>query len=176
MLLPRIGCGAALPSFLSVWISSRSLLVPLLSPDPISLPPSFLAPSASTRLGSPCNRQEVCICFGGRLLRGNRSQKVNSSAYQAFDSPDYPHLATLGVDVEWKEQYLLRDRRDPRPSMATGSSRATAHQNVLVFRRVRLPNVCLSGFPPSLLQGGLPATFQAKPQRDPGADCTRLRP
>lgn len=26
--------------------------------------------------------QEVAICFGGRLMRGNRAQKVNSSAYQ----------------------------------------------------------------------------------------------
>ena len=29
--------------------------------------------------------QEVCVCFGGRLLRGNRAQKVNSSAYQVLN-------------------------------------------------------------------------------------------
>lgn len=28
------------------------------------------------------NLQEVAICFGGNLLRGNRSQKINSSAYR----------------------------------------------------------------------------------------------
>ena len=48
------------------------------------------------------------MCFGGKLMRGNRSQKVNSSAYTAFDSPSYPHLAALGVDVEWATNYLLR--------------------------------------------------------------------
>jgi L-asparaginase/Glu-tRNA(Gln) amidotransferase subunit D len=25
---------------------------------------------------------EVAVCFGGRLMRGNRAQKVNSSSYQ----------------------------------------------------------------------------------------------
>lgn len=77
------------------------------------------------------NLQEVAVCFGGYLLRGNRAQKINSSSYrvrhchlisafvawdlrntvlfgmQAFASPSYSHLATLGVDVEWKERYLL---------------------------------------------------------------------
>eukprot|EP00879_Flechtneria_rotunda_P027314 GHRR01029258.1.p1 GENE.GHRR01029258.1~~GHRR01029258.1.p1 ORF type:complete len:383 (+),score=131.02 GHRR01029258.1:795-1943(+) len=52
--------------------------------------------------------QEVAVCFGGKLMRGNRTRKVNSSNYQAFDSPGYPHLAALGVDVDWNERYLLR--------------------------------------------------------------------
>eukprot|EP01025_Chloroclados_australasicus_P069856 TRINITY_DN992_c0_g3_i1.p1 TRINITY_DN992_c0_g3~~TRINITY_DN992_c0_g3_i1.p1 ORF type:complete len:439 (-),score=38.21 TRINITY_DN992_c0_g3_i1:995-2239(-) len=59
--------------------------------------------------------QEVAICFGGILLRGNRAKKVNSSYYQAFDSPSYPHLATLGVDVEWNKQFLLRPQGSYRP-------------------------------------------------------------
>ena len=41
-------------------------------------------------------------------MRGNRCRKVNSSSYQAFDSPAYPHLATLGVEIEWNERYLLQ--------------------------------------------------------------------
>ncbi len=51
--------------------------------------------------------QEVAICFGGKLLRGNRAQKVNSSAYQAFGSPTWPELAVLGVNVEWNRHALL---------------------------------------------------------------------
>eukprot|EP00775_Hariotina_reticulata_P006054 gene6054-6292_t len=58
---------------------------------------------------------EVALCFGGKLMRGNRSQKVNSSNYQAFDSPGYPHLATLGVEVEWNERYLLKVEGSYRP-------------------------------------------------------------
>jgi L-asparaginase/Glu-tRNA(Gln) amidotransferase subunit D len=52
--------------------------------------------------------REVAICFGGTLLRGNRAQKVHSTAYRAFDSPTYPPLARLGVDVDWNEGALLR--------------------------------------------------------------------
>ncbi|GIM03335.1 hypothetical protein Vretimale_8082 [Volvox reticuliferus] len=41
-------------------------------------------------------------------MRGNRTQKVNSAAYQAFDSLTYPYLATLGIDVDWNTRVLLR--------------------------------------------------------------------
>ena len=58
---------------------------------------------------------EVAVCFGGRLMRGNRCQKINSSSYQAFDSPGYPHLATLGIDVAWNERALLRGEGAYRP-------------------------------------------------------------
>eukprot|EP00803_Ostreobium_quekettii_P004904 evm.model.scf_108.12 EVM.evm.TU.scf_108.12 scf_108:83271-88125(-) len=61
------------------------------------------------------NLQEVAVCFGGRLMRGNRTQKVNSSAYQAFESPSYPVLATLGVDVDWDLRYLLKAEGVYRP-------------------------------------------------------------
>ncbi|GMH34131.1 hypothetical protein BSKO_01965 [Bryopsis sp. KO-2023] len=61
------------------------------------------------------NVQEVCVCFGGKLLRGNRAQKVNSNSYGAFESSSYPNLATLGVDVDWKSRYLLRVEGVYRP-------------------------------------------------------------
>ena len=35
---------------------------------------------------------EVCICFRGKLLRGNRSRKLSSSAYAGFESPNYSPL------------------------------------------------------------------------------------
>ncbi len=64
--------------------------------------------------------QEVAVCFGARLMRGNRVQKVHSSAYRAFDSLTYPPLATLGVDVEWAYRNLLqvnfRQRNKPSSS------------------------------------------------------------
>lgn len=50
---------------------------------------------------------EVAVCFGGRLMRGNRCQKTHSSFYQAFDTPTYPYLANLGVDIDWNESALL---------------------------------------------------------------------
>ncbi len=34
--------------------------------------------------------------------------QVHSSTYRAFDSINYPPLATLGVDVDWNMSYLLK--------------------------------------------------------------------
>jgi len=57
------------------------------------------------------------VCFGARLMRGNRVQKVHSSAYRAFDSLTYPPLATLGVDVEWAYRNLLQVMSRPQKQM-----------------------------------------------------------
>jgi len=51
---------------------------------------------------------EVCIYFNQRLLRGNRSQKINAQQFNAFDSPNYPHLASIGIDIELNSQLLLK--------------------------------------------------------------------
>ncbi len=42
---------------------------------------------------------EVCLYFGNRLLRGCRSVKVDADGLDAFDSPNYPPLGTVGVDI-----------------------------------------------------------------------------
>jgi L-asparaginase len=50
---------------------------------------------------------EVCIYFNQHLLRGNRSQKVSAQQFNAFDSPNYPHLATIGIDIQIHHHLLL---------------------------------------------------------------------
>lgn len=50
---------------------------------------------------------EVCIYFNQRLLRGNRTQKVNAQQFNAFDSPNYPHLASIGIHIELHQELLL---------------------------------------------------------------------
>lgn len=42
---------------------------------------------------------EVCVYFCGKLLRGNRSQKLNASALAAFGSPNFPPLGEQGTDI-----------------------------------------------------------------------------
>ncbi len=42
---------------------------------------------------------EVCLYFNNKLLRGNRTQKINASGFDAFSSPNYPPLGTVGVDI-----------------------------------------------------------------------------
>ncbi len=42
---------------------------------------------------------EVCLLFSGLLLRGNRSTKISADDLAAFDSPNYPPLAQVGVRI-----------------------------------------------------------------------------
>jgi len=42
---------------------------------------------------------EVAIFFNDRLLRGNRAAKVDSNGLDAFDSPNFPPLATVGARI-----------------------------------------------------------------------------
>ena len=42
---------------------------------------------------------EVAIFFDDRLIRGNRASKVDSSALTAFESPNFPPLATVGATI-----------------------------------------------------------------------------
>ncbi|MFT5886454.1 MAG: L-asparaginase [Arcticibacterium sp.] len=50
---------------------------------------------------------EVCIYFNGRLLRGNRAKKQESSQFDAFQSENYPNLAEVGVYCQYNEPYIL---------------------------------------------------------------------
>nr|NIV15464.1 asparaginase [Fodinibius sp.] len=43
---------------------------------------------------------EVGIFFGTELFRGNRAVKVSSTDFHAFESPNFPSLAEVGLDVE----------------------------------------------------------------------------
>lgn len=42
---------------------------------------------------------EVCLYFGGTLLRGNRSTKVSASGFGAFASPNFSPLGRVGVEI-----------------------------------------------------------------------------
>ena len=42
---------------------------------------------------------EVTIFFGNKLLRGCRSTKTSTSRFNAFDSPNFPPLGTVGTNI-----------------------------------------------------------------------------
>lgn len=50
---------------------------------------------------------EVCIFFENRLLRGNRTTKINSEGFNAFRSFNYHALAHAGIHIKFEEPYLL---------------------------------------------------------------------
>ena len=45
--------------------------------------------------------REVCLYFSGKLLRGNRAMKMSADGLIAFDSPNYPHLADVGISIKY---------------------------------------------------------------------------
>ena len=51
--------------------------------------------------------REVCLYFGGKLLRGNRSTKYSADGFDAFISPNYPCLAEAGISIRYNEKALL---------------------------------------------------------------------
>ena len=53
---------------------------------------------------------EVCLYFSARLLRGNRSMKMSADGLVAFDSPSYPHLAEVGINVKYNFSAILPRR------------------------------------------------------------------
>ena len=44
---------------------------------------------------------EVCIFFNNKLLRGNRARKTESAQFRAFESKNYPALATAGIRIDY---------------------------------------------------------------------------
>lgn len=49
---------------------------------------------------------EVSIFFRDKLIRGNRARKLDAANYAAFDSPNYPPLATVGEDILFEKKFI----------------------------------------------------------------------
>ena len=50
---------------------------------------------------------EVCLLFGENLLRGNRTVKVNADGFNAFRSPNFPHIGKIGIDIQIRWDLVL---------------------------------------------------------------------
>lgn len=50
---------------------------------------------------------EVCLYFEYKLNRGNRTTKINAEHFNAFASPNYPHLAESGVHLNVNSNIML---------------------------------------------------------------------
>lgn len=56
---------------------------------------------ASAKTNGRARVPEVCLYFDYELLRGNRSKKVESMHFDAFESGNYPALAKAGVSIDY---------------------------------------------------------------------------
>jgi lysophospholipase len=51
---------------------------------------------------------EVCVFFNSKLFRGNRTIKVSSNSFDAFDSPNVSPIAKMGIDLEIDYRLIFR--------------------------------------------------------------------
>lgn len=63
--------------------------------------------AAAQRDGVP-RVQEVGLYFEYKLYRANRTTKVSSEQFEAFESPNYPYLGESGVHLNFNDQWLLK--------------------------------------------------------------------
>lgn len=54
---------------------------------------------------------EVCIYFGGKLLRGNRAKKLSTHQLRAFISPNYHTLAEADINIIPHAKYIRKKGR-----------------------------------------------------------------
>lgn len=50
---------------------------------------------------------EVSVYFENKLFRGNRTTKLSTEHFNAFDSPNYPLLAEAGIDIKYNYNAIL---------------------------------------------------------------------
>ena len=56
---------------------------------------------------------EVCLCFGNRLLRGCRATKISANQFQAFDSPNFPALGSIGIRIRVDRSRFFHHPEEP---------------------------------------------------------------
>jgi len=63
---------------------------------------------ASAKVDNTPIVSEVCIFFENQLLRANRTVKYNAEFFHAFVSGNYPLLAEVGVDINYRRNNILK--------------------------------------------------------------------
>lgn len=53
--------------------------------------------------------REVCIYFEYKLLRANRTTKINAENFDAFASPNYPNLGESGIRLDLRKDLLWKN-------------------------------------------------------------------
>lgn len=56
---------------------------------------------AAIEVAASGRTSQVSVCFGSRLMRGNRTTKTRAQAFDAFDSPNHPYLADIGTEIRY---------------------------------------------------------------------------
>ena len=90
---------------------------------------------------------EVCLYFGDKLLRGCRAVKVNAVGFEAFDSPNYPPLGTVGIHIDVHWENILPP---PAPGSLTVEPLGAAHVSTLRLFPGMHPDIIANALRPPL--------------------------
>lgn len=60
----------------------------------------------SIYIAANCRFNEVFIYFNRTLFRANRTTKISTESYDAYGSPNYPVLATIGSSIHVNHEFL----------------------------------------------------------------------
>ena len=91
---------------------------------------------------------EVTLYFASKLYRGNRTSKVSNDALPAFDSPNMPPLADVGIDIDVNWQLVQRPRE-----IRAFRAHTQMCEDVAIIR-------LFPGLPPSLVRTMMAAPIQ----------------
>ena len=107
--------------------------------------------------------REVALYFSGRLLRGNRAMKMSADGLTAFDSPNYPHLAEVGITVRYNRPALLSPKSTGKINFVPFTNQAIGVLKVFpgiqfgLFREImteKLSGIVLETFGSGNIPGG----------------------
>lgn len=56
---------------------------------------------------------EVSIYFGTKLYRGNRTTKYSAEDFDAFESYNYPSLAKVGTNIQYRQNLIIQPNGQP---------------------------------------------------------------
>jgi len=72
---------------------------------------------------------EVCVYFNHKLMRGNRTIKVSAGSLHAFESPNLPPLASVGINISVDTRSLWKPSK-----IATLNVQANLCRDVVLLR------------------------------------------
>lgn len=55
---------------------------------------------------------EVCIYFDNKLSRGNRTTKLSAEHFDAFNSPNYPFIAEVGLHLKYNRNHIALPQKN----------------------------------------------------------------
>ena len=76
------------------------------------------------------------------LLRGNRATKIDASGLDAFDSPSFPPLAEIGVEIVVNRSLVLRPKGEAEADRRADSGHVAAVRLFPGFSASILANLC----------------------------------